>query len=211
MFFYGPPTVSIDALSALVTLSMQPSEPVQRLKVQVTFLRMDAPPTSPAPALPADARVERVRHCSVPFYRYLYDTVGAPWLWWMRRIASDAELAGLLGHPSVSVHVLMRDGEPAGFYELDHRSGQTVNLSYFGLMPWAIGTGLGAAFLRQAVDAAWQIGLTAVTVNTCNADHPRALPGYAAAGFRKLRVIEEVWPVPLSLGMRIPAHLPRVG
>ena len=189
---------------------MVSAEPVERLKVQVTFLRMDAPPTSPAPPLPGDVRVERVLHCSVPFYRYLYDTVGAPWLWWMRRLASDAELAGLLGHSSVSVHVLMRDGEPYGFYELDHRSGQTVNISYFGLMPWAIGTGLGAAFLRHAVDAAWNIGLPAITVNTCNADHPRALPGYAAAGFRKLRVIDEVWPVPLSLGMRIPAHLPHV-
>jgi GNAT superfamily N-acetyltransferase len=210
VFFYAPRVVSIGAGSALLTSPMQPSQPALRLKVQVTFLRMDAPPTSLAPSLPADARVERVRHCSVPFYRYLYDTVGATWLWWMRRIATDAELAGLLGHPSVSVHVLMRDGEPAGFYELDHRSGQTANLSYFGLMPWAIGTGLGAAFLRHAVDAAWQIGLPAVTVNTCNADHPRALPGYLAAGFRRLRAIEEVWPVPLSLGMVIPPHLPRL-
>lgn len=189
---------------------MVSAEPVARLKVQVTFLRMDAPPTSPAPALPGDARVESVRHCSVPFYRYLYNTVGEPWLWWMRRIATDAELAGLLAHPSVSLHVLMRDGEPAGFYELDHRAGQAVNLSYFGLVPWAIGTGLGAAFLRHAVDDAWRIGLPAVTVNTCNADHPRALPGYLSVGFRKLRAIEEVWPVPLSLGMRIPAHLPRL-
>ena len=202
--------VSIGARSLLVADVMVSAEPVARLKVQVTFLRMDAPPTSPAPALPGDARVESVRHCSVPFYRYLYNTVGEPWLWWMRRIATDAELAGLLAHPSVSLHVLMRDGEPVGFYELDHRVGQAVNLSYFGLVPWAIGTGLGAAFLRHAVDDAWRIGLPAVTVNTCNADHPRALPGYLAAGFRKLRAIEEIWPVPLSLGMRVPAHLPRV-
>ena len=202
--------VSIGARSLLVADVMVSAEPVARLKVQVTFLRMDAPPTSPAPALPGDARVESVRHCSVPFYRYLYNMEGEPWLWWMRRIATDAELAGLLAHPSVSLHVLMRDGEPAGFYELDHRAGQAVNLSYFGLVPWAIGTGLGAAFLRHAVDDAWRIGLPAVTVNTCNADHPRALPGYLAAGFRKLRAIEEVWPVPLSLGMRIPAHLPRL-
>ena len=211
MFFYEPAAVSIGTHSALVIYSMVTTEPVARLKVQVTFLRMDAPPAGLAPPLPSDARVERVLHCSVPFYRYLYDTVGAPWLWWMRRIASDAELAGLLGHPAVSVHVLLRDGEPAGFYELDHRGGQATNLSYFGLMPWAIGTGLGAAFLRHAVDAAWHIGLPAVTVNTCNADHPRALPGYLAVGFRKLRVAEEVWPVPLSLGMPIPAHLPRLG
>ena len=185
-------------------------EPAQRVKVEVTFLRMDAPPQSPVPPLPADARVERALHCSVPFYRYLYDTVGGPWLWWMRRIATDAEIAGLLGHPAVDVHVLMRDGEPAGFYELDYRSGPAVNLSYFGLMPWAIGTGLGPGFLRHAIDAAWRLGRPAVTVNTCTADHPRALPGYLAAGFYRLRSIEEIWPVPLRLGMRIPAHL-RIG
>ncbi|NBS45206.1 MAG: GNAT family N-acetyltransferase, partial [Acetobacteraceae bacterium] len=37
-------------------------EPAQRVKVEVTFLRMDAPPQSPVPVLPADTRVERVLH-----------------------------------------------------------------------------------------------------------------------------------------------------
>jgi hypothetical protein len=45
-------------------------------------------------------------------------------------------------------------------------------------------------------------------VNTCDADHPRALPGYLRAGFRPLRNVREHWPIPLRLGMRIP-DLPR--
>jgi GNAT superfamily N-acetyltransferase len=182
---------------------------VQEVMVDVTFLRMEDPPSDPPRPLPPDVRVEHVRHCSVPYYRYLYDTVGEPWLWWMRRTASDADLAALLSLPAVSIHVLMKDGEPAGFYELDRRHPQAVNLAYFGLMPWAIGTGLGRAFLRHAVDTAWAGGKPMVTVNTCTADHPRALPSYLAVGFQRLRTVRELWPVPTRLGLKVPAHLAR--
>jgi hypothetical protein len=44
-------------------------------------------------------------------------------------------------------------------------------------------------------------------VNTCTADHPRALPNYLKAGYRKLRTVREEWPLPVSLGLRIPQHL----
>jgi GNAT superfamily N-acetyltransferase len=182
---------------------------IQEVAVDVTFLRMDAPPSDPPRALPPGIRIDQARQCSVPFYRYLYDTVGEPWLWWMRRTASDAELASLLAMPAISIHVLVKDGEPAGFYELDRRSPQIVNLAYFGLMPWAIGSGIGRAFLRHAIDAAWAAGRAAVTVNTCTADHPRALPAYVDAGFQRLRTVREVWPVPRRLGLKVPAHLAR--
>jgi hypothetical protein len=184
------------------------NEPVIPVAVDVTFLRMDRPPRGPAPRLPADARVERVQRCSLPFYRYLYDTVGRDYVWWLRRTMADAELAAILASRGVSVHVLYRGGEPAGFYELDRRADGTVNLSYFGLMPRAIGQGVGRALLRHAVDAAWTGGATrAVTVNTCTADHPRALPNYLAAGFQVLRVVPELWRVPVRLGLPIPPHL----
>jgi GNAT superfamily N-acetyltransferase len=176
--------------------------------VDVTFLRMDRRPLTAAPRLPPDTRTEQVTQCSTMFYRYLYFTVGHQYVWWLRRTLNDAQLLDILRSPSVSVHVLYRDGEPAGFYELDRRPDiGTVNLSYFGLMPHAIGKGLGTAFLRQAVDAAWAAGAQAVTVNTCTADHPRALPNYLAAGFVKLRTVRENWRVPTRLGLPIPAHL----
>jgi GNAT superfamily N-acetyltransferase len=182
-------------------------EPVARVAVTVTFLRMDHPPLDPAPALPTSCQVVRAASCTVGFYRYLYDTVGAAYVWWLRRTMPDNELAALLRDPLVSVHVLYADGEPAGFFELDARVWPDVNLSYFGLLPHAIGAGLGYGFLRVAVDAAWHQGARGVTVNTCTADHPRALPTYLRAGFRPLRQMRERWDVPLRLGLRIPAHL----
>ena len=175
--------------------------------VDVTFLRMDHPPEGTTRPLPADAVVERLDRCTVPFYRYLYDTVGGEYLWWFRRTVPDHRLRDILASPAISVHVLYGGGEPAGFFELERRAGQTINLSYFGLLPHAVGQGLGRAFLRQAVDTCWAEGCAALTVNTCTADHPRALPNYLAVGFTTIRRVREEWPVPASLGLRIPAHL----
>ena len=178
-----------------------------RVAVTVSFLRMDRAPAELGPTLPLDCQVVRVSACSVAFYRYLYNTVGADYVWWLRRTVSDAELAALLGDPLVAIHVLYRRGEPAGFFELDARYWPDINLSYFGLMPWAVGSGVGFAFLRQAVDAVWRQGVRGMTVNTCTADHPRALPAYLRAGFRMVRQVREVWDVPDGLGMRIPDGL----
>jgi GNAT superfamily N-acetyltransferase len=177
--------------------------------VDVTFLRMDAPPeTAPAKPLPRGMQVVRVQpRCAVPFYRFLYNTVGQDYLWWLRRAASDAEITAILSHQGVSVHVLYIGGQPGGFYELDRRASPAINLSYFGLMPFAVGKRLGTAFLRHAVDTAWAERPRAVTVNTCTADHPRALPGYVAAGFRTVRTVRELWPVPMRLGLRVPERL----
>jgi GNAT superfamily N-acetyltransferase len=128
-------------------------------------------------------------------------------VWWLRRTLPDGEMAAMLADPNVSIHVLYRDGEPAGFFELDNRSGGTVNLSYFGLLPHAVGLGLGPAFLRAAIDESWSRRPTAMTVNTCTADHPRAMPNYLRAGFRVVREVREIWDVPNRLGLVIPAHL----
>ena len=180
---------------------------VQRVGVDVTFLRMDRLVLGVVPGLPLGSAVVRVLECSVPFYRYLYATVGADYCWWLRRTLSDAELATVLAPPSLEIHLLMFKGEPAGFYELDRQQAPLVNLSYFGLLPWAVGRGVGMALLHHAIFQAWQGHCQALTVNTCTADHPRALPNYLKAGFRKLRTVSEEWPVPVSLGLRVSPHL----
>jgi GNAT superfamily N-acetyltransferase len=182
-------------------------EPVIDVGVVVTFLRMDRRPTDPAPPLPEGAEVRIERNCTVEQYRFLYNTVGQDYVWWLRRTMPDAQLASLLRNPRISVHVLRYQGEIAGFYELDRSAMPTVNLSYFGLMPHAVGHHMGYAFLRHAVDTAWDLGAKAMTVNTCTADHPRALPTYQRAGFRIVRQSAEDWPVPVRLGLNIPAHL----
>ncbi|MCB4823631.1 GNAT family N-acetyltransferase [Roseicella sp. GB24] len=183
------------------------SETIIPVAVDVTFLRMDEAPEEPGPALPPGAEVVQATRCSVAFYRYLYGTVGEDYVWWLRRTLPDADLAAILADRGVTIHVLYQHGEPAGFYELDRRNRPFTNLAYFGLMPHAIGLGLGRAFLRHAVDTAWAEHPRGLTVNTCTADHPRALPNYHAVGFGTLRKVREIWQVPARLGLPIPERL----
>jgi GNAT superfamily N-acetyltransferase len=188
---------------------MSLSDPVTRISVVVTFLRMDAPPATPAPPLPEGAELRHETGCDVARYRYFYDTVGAEYVWWLRRTMPDRRLAALLRDPDTEIHVLTWQGEPAGFFELDRSNAPLVNLSYFGLLPHAVGHHLGYAFLRAAIDTAWN-GRTrtrALTVNTCTADHPRALPTYLRAGFHTIRQVREDWDVPERLGLAIPDRL----
>jgi GNAT superfamily N-acetyltransferase len=168
---------------------------------------MDQAPIGPGTGLGPEFQIVRAQAPSVPFYRYLYNSVGADYLWWLRRTTPDHELAALLRDKAVAIHTLYARGEPAGFFELDSRTWPDVNLSYFGLMPGIIGHGTGRAFLRAAVDEVWRLGAKGMTVNTCTADHPRALPNYLRAGFSIVRQVREIWAVPNRLNMRIPSSL----
>jgi GNAT superfamily N-acetyltransferase len=187
---------------------MWTTEPSTLVVVDVTFLRMDRAPAEPAPALPPPLAVDRLRpRCGVAQYRRLYDGVGHDYLWWLRRTLPDAELDDVLADPAISVHLLHAGGEELGFFELDRRNWPSINLAYFGLMPAAIGRGVGMTFLHHAVRTAWAEGCSALTVNTCTADHPRALPNYIKAGFKVLRTVREEWPIPDRLGLPIADHL----
>jgi RimJ/RimL family protein N-acetyltransferase len=176
----------------------------QTLEVTVTYLEMTARPDLPAPPAPTvPFRIETVTRPSVPFYRYLYNTVGEPWLWHERRRIDDATLAAAIHHPAVSLLVAYAEGEPAGYAELDGRQPPEVELAYFGIVPRFIGHHLGPALLRAAVDAAWDRHPARLFVHTCTLDHPKAMDCYIRAGFRRykdvVRRIRDPRPLPLNL------------
>jgi GNAT superfamily N-acetyltransferase len=181
---------------------------IDRAIVTVVFLRMNHRPLRPSPAFPPGAVLTRQR-LTVPEYRDLYAAVGAPWLWWLRRIMPDETLARHLASPTVAITLLRVDGRTAGFFETDAGPWPDVNLNYFGLLPDMIGKGYGRALLAAAVDSVFgaATSLRGMTVNTCNADHPNALPNYLAAGFTEVRRVREVWDIPRRLGLTIPEHL----
>jgi GNAT superfamily N-acetyltransferase len=185
-----------------------PGEPTDRVAVVVTFLRMNAKPARPAAVFPEGA-VLRAERLGVPGYRALYNEVGAPWLWWLRRVMPDELLARHLASQTVSISVLRVQNEAAGFFETDSASWPDVNLNYFGLLPKFIGRGLGKPLLDAAVDSVFAGGspLRGMTVNTCTADHERALPNYKAAGFLEVRKVREVWDIPRRLGLVVPERL----
>ncbi|HWX90802.1 MAG TPA: GNAT family N-acetyltransferase [Rhizomicrobium sp.] len=156
----------------------------RRIPMTVTFLEMNARPTALPPPQPR-GKVALLKADKPPthFYRYLYDTIGAEYCWVDRKKLTPAALAELLHDPLNLMFVLYTEGCPAGMAELDLRKAGTANISYFGLMPEAIGKRLGYFFLYHTCMNAWAQPIQRLTINTCTLDHPRALPLYQRLGF----------------------------
>jgi len=156
----------------------------QQLECVITYLAMNEAPTRAAPPTPAKKiALLRCEHPSTDFYRFLYEGVGAHWLWYERRVIDDAALTTMIVDPKIEIFVLYVDGSPAGYFELNLHEMPEIELAYFGLMGDFIGQGLGSFLLRQAIDQAWTHGPQRLWVHTCNFDHPDALAVYQRAGF----------------------------
>jgi GNAT superfamily N-acetyltransferase len=153
------------------------------MKVKITYLEMLARPERVVPPPREGLVVVRAKEPPVAYYRFLYDAVGRDYGWARCMRLSDAELAALLHDPRIEIHVLMADGFPAGFAELDRRTRGEIKLAQFGLMPEFIGQGLGRYFLRWTIDKAWSYHPRRFWLHTCTNDHPVALPNYLKAGF----------------------------
>jgi len=126
--------------------------------------------------------IAQMKGTDVAFYRFLYSEVGKHWRWRDRLLLSDDDLRAVLSQPGVSVHVLYRDGVPAGYVELAQQ-GETTEIAYFGLRPDFFGQGLGKYLLSYGIEKAWEGGAKRVWVHTCNLDGPHALANYVKRGF----------------------------
>jgi GNAT superfamily N-acetyltransferase len=153
------------------------------MKVKTTYLQMVARPERAVPPPREWLTVVHARKPTVAYYRFLYVAVGRDYDWTSRKKLCDTELAALLNDPRLEVHVLMAEGVPAGFAELDRRIEGEIELVQFGLTPAFIGQGLGRYLLQWAIDKAWSYGPRRFWLHTCTKDHPAALPNYLKAGF----------------------------
>jgi GNAT superfamily N-acetyltransferase len=155
-----------------------------RIEDVVTYLEMfERPAARPVPAPPGKLALMRTEACPVSFYRYLYETVGTPWVWFERREMSDAALTAEIQRATTEIFVLYAGGVPAGFFELNAAEPSETELCYFGLTPEFIGRRLGPFLLNAAIEQAWSRPIERFWVHTCTFDHPRALPLYQRAGF----------------------------
>ncbi|MEM0944500.1 MAG: GNAT family N-acetyltransferase [Pseudomonadota bacterium] len=162
--------------------------PGEAVEYTITYLEMAAPPGEMPPQPEGDISILRADNAPLHYFLYLYGTVGAAYAWtdWFER--PHAEQLAFVEDPGTSIHTLMLEGWPAGFFMLDTRRAGLCDLAYFGLMPEAVGRGLGFWFLSRAVEAAWQQPkVEKLTVNTCTLDHPVALTLYERRGFVPVR------------------------
>ena len=151
----------------------------------ITYLEMRARPPAARLSPPAGKlALMRAENCTVSFYRYIYDAVGEPWLWFERRLFGDAALEELIRKPTIEIFVLYVGGVPAGYFELDTAPPRETKLLYFGLVFDFIGRGYGPYMLQAAIDRAWSARpIDRFWLHTSTYDHPKALATYQRAGF----------------------------
>lgn len=167
------------------------------LPVTITHLEMEPSAWTRRGRPPAfEVRIEHVGAPTVAAYRELYDRVGRPWLWYERRLWTDAALQALLLRPGHELHVAHDGSALVGFFELGDDE-----LAFFGLTLDYIGRRIGPWLLDRAIERAFALGAQRLRLNTNTVDHPRALDTYRKAGFRstgservELRDPRVMWP-----------------
>ena len=157
------------------------------VSVERTYLELRSrADLTPSRRIPTDPPVlARVSPISPEAYRLIYNAVGARWHWRDRLAWPDAQLQAQLDRADVHVWVLGDPRDPDGYFELQGPVDGSVEIAYFGLVPRAMGRGLGAWLLTRAVEESWRAGATRVWLHTCTLDSPPALPNYLARGFRE--------------------------
>jgi len=172
---------------------MSQRPPRRLLTARITHLEM-LKPVAVHTLMPASPRIAIMRASNMPvhFYRYIYEQVGRPHHWTLRRNMSDETVAAVIHADTTEIHILYGDGCPAGFVEIDlSRLPRSAEIVYFGLVPDFQGRGLGRFFLGEAIAAAWSHGPDRLTINTNTLDSPRALQLYQKMGFQPRSWSEE--------------------
>jgi len=175
--------------------------PDGKIAFVVTYLEMLQAPEKPlAPPRP-DLVLERWTAPDLEEYRALFRKVGGDWIWFGRLTLDDATLGNKLEETARECFRPVVEGTPAGILELDYANPAEPALAYFGLIPEAIGAGVGRWLMGQAVGMAWSRPDTKrLWLHTCTGDSPQAIGFYMSCGFRPYKRAVEVDDDPRLLG-----------
>ena len=163
------------------------------IRYTVSYLEMNSSPDFEWPSKPpGDVFILNSVRPSVRYFFDLYGAVGAEYEWTDKYNEPTVEIEEFLSHKLVRMFTFFKDGWTAGFFILDNRENRACDLTYFGLVPEAIGLGYGKYLLKFAVKESWKNDdIDLLTVNTNSLDHPSALHLYKEVGFKINRIESE--------------------
>ncbi len=168
----------------------------------VTYLEMLSPAAPRAEPAAGGMVVQRIRPDGAGF-RDRFRRVGEPWLWASRLRLDDAALAAIIGSEAIEIYDLTIGPDTIGLLELDFRKPDACELSFFGVVPEAIGIGAGRFLMNRAIERAWSRTprISRFWVHTCSNDHPDALAFYIRSGFVPYARGIESYPDPRVQGL----------
>ena len=174
--------------------------PKGKLANVVTCLEMLAKPDRTLKPWRSDVALEKADPDDLDAYREAFRDVGQDIMWFSRIIMADEKLRGILSNPKIDSFILKRDDKTLGLLELNFEHGTDCELAFFGLVPKAVGSGLGRALMDEAIRRAWAKPITRFWVHTCTFDSPQALPFYIRSGFAPYARMVEIHDDPRNLG-----------
>jgi GNAT superfamily N-acetyltransferase len=174
--------------------------PPGKLANVATSLEMRARPVRTLTPFPADLALRRMDARNLEGYRALFRAVGADLMWFSRLVMPDAELAAILSDPAVESFALVRGPETLGMLELNFAKMPDCELAFYGLVPEAIGGGLGRSLMDESIRRAWAKPISRYWVHTCTFDSPLALPFYMRSGFVPYARMVEIHDDPRLIG-----------
>lgn len=146
-------------------------------------------------AFPSGVALRAMENPTLEQYRDIFRRVGKNWLWFSRLTMNDAELSAIIHDPSVLLFTLEQDGKAQALLELDFRTPNECELTFFGLTKDLIGTGSGRCLMNFAIKTAWSRKINRFHLQTCTIDSPMALNFYIRSGFvavnRKIEVADD--------------------
>lgn len=178
--------------------------PAGKLATVVTYLEMRQRPR-PKPTQPRpDLGLRLVERPDIGEYLILFRRIGEHLMWTSRLFMAEEKLRAILHDPLNEVRIVTMLGRDIGLLELDFRQPGECELTFFGLVPEVVGTGIGKWLMGQAHLLAWRPGIERFWLHTCDLDHASALPFYARQGFKAYKRAVEIFTDP-----RLTGHVPR--
>lgn len=184
--------------------------PPGKLAAVVTALEMFEQPPLRAEQPSTALTLTRIADPDPAWFRGLFRKTGEDWLWFSRLLLSEEKLGAIICDPAVEVHVLRSDADEAGLLELDFRTPEECELSFFGLTPAFVGGGAGRWLMNRAIERVWSQPIRRFWVHTCSLDHPAALPFYVRSGFKPFRRQIELFDDPRLTGVLPRTAAPQV-
>ncbi len=157
--------------------------PPGKLVNVATCLEMRGPPQRALMSFPSELTLKRFDPTDLAGFRKVFAAVGADLMWFSRHVMADEKLAGILANPAIESFAFRRGDQLLGILELNFDDMPNCELAFFGLVPDAIGGGVGRALMDESIRRAWSKPTSRYWVHTCTYDSPLALPFYIRSGF----------------------------
>ncbi|MEM6712711.1 MAG: GNAT family N-acetyltransferase [Pseudomonadota bacterium] len=177
-----------------------------------TSLERTTPPKPESYPLPTGFKLVHPNPVDLEDFKSLFRAVGDPWLWFGRLTKSDEDILSILTTPMTTLRYLVHPSDGlVGLFEAQQQQSETGNndtleVTYFGLVPEATGKGLGPSLMEHGLAEAWSPSITSIWLHTCTFDSPAALSFYRRQGFRAFKQRLEIGPDPRLTGT-LPRHV----